>query len=205
MDLERAAAGADVVIEAAPEQLELKRALFARIDGAAPPRALLATNTSSLSVDRIAEATLHPGRVAGMHFFNPVHLMPLVEIVRGSRSDDATIERAVALGRRLGKEPIVVRDSPGFASSRLGVVLGLEAMRMLEQGGLPVLTDGVRRADEDNPQGYYEFEAVKRTKDDPSWLATAQGKAVKLVYMLLYDLPPQYSYRVVFMRRKGWL
>jgi 3-hydroxybutyryl-CoA dehydrogenase len=133
-DLEAAAARADLIVEAAPESLELKRDLFARLDRAAPERALLASNTSSLSIDGIASATRRPERVLGMHFFNPVHLMTLLEVVRGARSAPWAVESAVDAGRRMGKDPIVVRDSPGFASSRLGLVLGLEAMRMLEQG-----------------------------------------------------------------------
>jgi 3-hydroxybutyryl-CoA dehydrogenase len=134
VDLEAAAAKADLVVEAAPESLDLKRSLFGRIDRAAPEHALLASNTSSLSIDEIASATGRPGRVLGMHFFNPVHLMALLEVVRGERTAQETVDLAVDVGRRMGKDPIVVRDSPGFASSRLGLVLGLEAMRMLEQG-----------------------------------------------------------------------
>jgi 3-hydroxybutyryl-CoA dehydrogenase len=124
---------ADLIVEAVPEDLDLKRALFARLDAVAPERALLATNTSSLSVAVIAAATARPARVLGMHFFNPVHLMKLVEVVTHAGTAPASTELAVALARRFGKEPIVVRDSPGFASSRLGVALGLEAMRMLEE------------------------------------------------------------------------
>ncbi len=132
-DLEAAAADSDLVVEAVPESIELKREVFRRIDAAAPTGAVLATNTSSLPVGEIAGATARPARVVGMHFFNPVHLMPLLEVVRGAETDDATLDLAVETGRRMGKQPIVVRDSPGFASSRLGLVLGLEAMRMLEQ------------------------------------------------------------------------
>jgi 3-hydroxybutyryl-CoA dehydrogenase len=132
--LETAVARADVVIEAVPESLELKREIFARLDAASPAQALLATNTSSLAVGRIAEVCARAERVVGMHFFNPVHLMALLEVVRARATSEASVERAVALGRRMGKDPIVVRDSPGFASSRLGLVIGLEAMRMLEQG-----------------------------------------------------------------------
>ena len=133
-DLAAAAAASDLVIEAVPESLELKQGIFESLDRSAPEHALLASNTSSLSVGRIAEATGRPGRVVGMHFFNPVHLMPLLEVVRAERTSDQAVELAVATGRAMGKEPIVVRDAPGFASSRLGVVLGLEAMRMVEQG-----------------------------------------------------------------------
>ena len=132
--LEGAAGSADLVLEAVPEILDLKRSLFARLDAAAAEHAVLATNTSSLPVGRIAEAAARPERVVGMHFFNPVPLMPLLEVVRAARTGDGAVETAVEVGRRMGKEPIVVRDSPGFATSRLGVLLGLEAMRMLEEG-----------------------------------------------------------------------
>lgn len=133
-DVDSAAQGADLVIEAIVERLEAKRALFAHLDTLLPPPVILATNTSSLSISRIAQATQHPERVVGMHFFNPVHSMKLVEIVTHERTGRETIERVREVAARLGKEPIVVRDTPGFASSRLGVVLGLEAMRMVEQG-----------------------------------------------------------------------
>jgi len=95
---------------------------------------LLATNSSSLSITDIAAAVQEPGRVVGTHLFNPVHAMKFVEVVTHARAAPAAVERAVALARALGKEPIVVQDSPGFASSRLGLALGLEAMRMLERG-----------------------------------------------------------------------
>jgi len=129
-----AADGAELVIEAIPEDLDMKRRLFAALDTIVRRSCILATNTSSLSVGSIAEGGRHPSRVLGMHFFNPVHAMPLVEIVVHER----TAERAVAFVRdvagQMGKETILVRDVPGFASSRLGVALGLEAMRMVEQG-----------------------------------------------------------------------
>ena len=133
-DLAEALAQADVVVEAVPETLELKQKIFSEIDALTPPEVLLASNTSSLPITRIAESTARPERVVGLHFFNPVHLMPLLEIVRGERTSDEAIARALVLSDALGKEAIVVKDSPGFASSRLGLVLGLEAMRMLEQG-----------------------------------------------------------------------
>jgi 3-hydroxybutyryl-CoA dehydrogenase len=132
--LEDAARDADLVIEAVPERIELKRALFTAAQGAAPAHAILASNTSSLSISAIAAAVAQPGRVVGMHFFNPVAAMRLVEIVRGQATADATLEAARAFAESLGKTPIVVGDSPGFATSRLGVVLGLEAIRMVEQG-----------------------------------------------------------------------
>lgn len=134
VNLDDAVMDAQIVIEAIVEQLNTKQLLFAAVERQAPPDALLASNTSSLSVGQIAAAVREPGRLIGMHFFNPVHVMRLVEIVRHGRTSPGAIEAATAFVRRLGKEPIVVQDSPGFASSRLGVVLGLEAMRMLEQG-----------------------------------------------------------------------
>ena len=124
---------AGVVIEAVVEDLAIKQRLFAEIEHAAPADALLASNTSSLSIAKIAQSLREPRRLVGMHFFNPVHAMKLIEVVTHDGNNDIA-QRAVEFARVLGKEPIVVRDSPGFASSRLGVVLGLEAMRMLEQG-----------------------------------------------------------------------
>lgn len=132
--LEDAAATADLVVEAVPEDVDLKARVFAALDAAAPAEAILATNTSSLPVGRIARATRRPSQVVGMHFFNPVPLMSLLEVVRAESTSEATVATAVEVGRAMGKDPIVVRDAPGFATSRLGVLLGLEAMRMLEQG-----------------------------------------------------------------------
>jgi 3-hydroxybutyryl-CoA dehydrogenase len=123
-----------LVIEAAPEQMEIKERIFADVYGFAPEGAVLASNTSSLSVTRIAAATGAPERVIGLHFFNPVHIMKLLEVVRGRDTSDATVDAALGYARAIGKEPIVVTDTPGFASSRLGVTLGLEAIRMVEQG-----------------------------------------------------------------------
>ena len=125
---------ATLVVEAIPERLELKRALFADIEPLVGTSTLLASNTSSLSIASIAEGSKHPERVLGMHFFNPVPVMELLEIVRGAATSDAAVQRARAVAAAIGKTPIVVRDAPGFATSRLGVVLGLEAIRMLEQG-----------------------------------------------------------------------
>lgn len=129
-----AVASAELVIEAAPEKLELKRELFATIAQSAPAHALLATNTSSLSVSDIASAAAGPERVVGLHFFNPPQVNKLLEIVRGRATSDDTITRARQWGERFGRDIIVVSDSPGFASSRLGVVLALEAIRMLDAG-----------------------------------------------------------------------
>ena len=126
--------GADLVVEAVLEDLDVKRDVMSQASDWANPSALLATNTSSISIADIAADLPRPERLIGMHFFNPVHVMKLVEIVVHAGSDDAAQADALAVARAMGKEPIVVRDSPGFASSRLGIALGLEAMRMLEEG-----------------------------------------------------------------------
>jgi len=125
---------ADVVVEAAPEDLAVKRAIFAALAREAPPHALLGTNTSSLPIGAIARGCGAEDRVIGLHFFNPVPVMALLEVVRGAASSEATIAAARGFADYLGKDAILVSDSPGFATSRLGVLLGLEAMRMLEQG-----------------------------------------------------------------------
>ncbi len=130
----RDAANADFVIEAVPEALDLKRMVFSELDDVCPDRTVFASNTSSLPITRIAHATGRRDRVIGLHFFNPVAVMPLVEVVRGRETSPETEERALALVRSLGKEAVRVLDSPGFATSRLGVALGLEAMRMVEEG-----------------------------------------------------------------------
>lgn len=126
-------AEADLFIEAAPEVIELKRNILREVEQHAGENFIFATNTSSLSITEIARAAKRPQHVIGMHFFNPVHLMRLVEIVVGETTCEDVVQTALAVGRRMKKEPITVRDVPGFASSRLGVALGLEAMRMLEQ------------------------------------------------------------------------
>jgi 3-hydroxybutyryl-CoA dehydrogenase len=128
------AAGADLIIEAVPEKLELKQDLQREIESLAGPHAIFASNTSSLSITEIASVAGRPERVVGMHFFNPVHIMRLVEIVVGKQTADDVVKAVREVVRRMRKEPITVRDVPGFASSRLGVTLGLEAMRMVEQG-----------------------------------------------------------------------
>ena len=127
-------ANADLIVEAAPEQLELKQEILRDLEKHSSKTFIFASNTSSLSITEIAKASERPQNVVGMHFFNPVHLMRLVEIVVGKATGDDTVETVRGVVSRLRKEPIVVRDVPGFASSRLGVALGLEAMRMLEQG-----------------------------------------------------------------------
>lgn len=127
-------AAADLIIEAAPEQLQLKQELLRETESLSDHKFIFASNTSSLSITEIAKASARPERVVGMHFFNPVHLMRLLEIVVGKATAAETVETVREVGRRMRKEPIIVNDVPGFASSRLGVALGLEAMRMFEQG-----------------------------------------------------------------------
>ncbi|KQR49826.1 3-hydroxybutyryl-CoA dehydrogenase [Microbacterium sp. Leaf161] len=127
-------AAVDLVIEAVPEDRDLKEQALARAEAAMPAGATLASNTSSISIDDLAASRLRPERFLGLHFFNPVPASALVEIVRGAATDAAVVENAAGWVSSLGKTPIVVTDSPGFASSRLGVMLGLEAIRMLEEG-----------------------------------------------------------------------
>lgn len=134
LSLRDAARGAGLVIEAVPEDLALKRAVFTDVAAACAPATVLASNTSSLSLREVFAGVPAPERCCGMHFFNPPPLMPLLEVVRLETTSPATVERALRFAKQLGKEPIVVKDSPGFASSRLGVALGLEAIRMLAEG-----------------------------------------------------------------------
>ncbi len=127
-------ASPNLVIEAVPEDAELKAAILADAERAFPDVAVLATNTSSLSIDRLASRLQRPERFCGMHFFNPVPRSELVELVVGAATDREVVERAREWVTRLGKQSIEVRDSPGFATSRLGVCIGLEAIRMVEEG-----------------------------------------------------------------------
>ncbi len=129
-----ACAGVDVVIEAVPEDMTLKIDVLKPLLDVLGPHALIGTNTSSLSITELGARLGVPDRTVGMHFFNPPPVMELVEVVRGLGTSDETVTRAVSFAKGLGKTPIVVRDVPGFATSRLGVILGAEAMRMLEMG-----------------------------------------------------------------------
>ncbi|MEE2630383.1 MAG: 3-hydroxyacyl-CoA dehydrogenase family protein [Candidatus Thermoplasmatota archaeon] len=126
--------GVDLVVEAVPEKMGLKQEIFRELEVIAPPHAILATNTSGLKISMIAQSTGCPERVIGMHFFNPVPVMPLLEIVKHDEASPETIEVARNVAEAMGKTSILVRDIPGFATSRLGVVLGNEAIRMLSEG-----------------------------------------------------------------------
>jgi 3-hydroxybutyryl-CoA dehydrogenase len=125
---------ADFVIEASPEQLELKLRLLRDVEAHAPARAVIASNTSALSLTELASVLTHPARLVGMHFFNPVHRMTLVEVVRGLETSPETLEAAQAVAARMKKETVVVRDSPGFVTSRVNVLIGNEAFYMLQEG-----------------------------------------------------------------------
>lgn len=129
-----AAAQADLVIESVPERAELKRDIFAELDRAAPPGAILASNTSSISITAIAAATGRPERVIGMHFMNPVPVMELVEVIRGLRTSDATTAVVMELARALGKTPVEARDFPGFVSNRILMPMINEAVFALMEG-----------------------------------------------------------------------
>ena len=132
--VEEAARKADLVIEAVPEEMESKIEIFTLLDKICPPSTILASNTSSLSVTEIASVTYRPRKCLGMHFFNPVHKMKLLEIVRALETDDETIAAAVEVGRRMSKETVVIKESPGFITSRINAMIGNEAFYMLQEG-----------------------------------------------------------------------
>ncbi|QDY80179.1 3-hydroxyacyl-CoA dehydrogenase family protein [Streptomyces qinzhouensis] len=145
---------ADLIVEAVPEDAALKARLLAAAEGSVGPRTVLATNTSSLSVTELASALVRPGRFVGMHFFNPVPASELIEIVVAPETLPATVRAALEWTHALGKKDVVVRDSPGFASSRLGVALGLEAIRMVEEGvAEPEAIDDAMRLGYKHPMG----------------------------------------------------
>ena len=140
-------AAADLVVEAIPEDLDLKRDAFARLDALTAPDTILATNTSSLSVARIAAATRHPERVIGMHFFNPVPLMALVEVIPGPMTATGVAATVEIVARRMGKTPVVAADTPGFIVNRVQRALYLEAFRIFEEGlaGVAAIDDAMRQ------------------------------------------------------------
>mgnify|MGYP005840890361 CR=1 FL=1 len=133
-NLESAASTADLVIEAVPEEIALKLEIFARLDKACPPHTILATNTSTMSPSEMGSATGRPDKVIAMHFFNPVHLMRLVEVVRALDTSDETCQTALAVAHQMGKETVVVNESPGFVTSRMSALVGNEAFYMLMEG-----------------------------------------------------------------------
>ncbi|HKS21574.1 MAG TPA: 3-hydroxyacyl-CoA dehydrogenase family protein [Thermoanaerobaculia bacterium] len=133
-ELEEATGQADLIVEAVPEDVDLKRNLFSQADLFCGEETILASNTSSIPISQLATSVERRDRFVGMHFFNPPHVMKLIEIVRGERTSDDTIAAVREVAETMGKQPIIVHDSPGFATSRLGVAIGLEAIRMLEEG-----------------------------------------------------------------------
>ena len=132
--VEEAAREADLVIEAVPEEMESKIEIFTLLDKVCRPTTMLASNTSSLSVTEIASVTYRAGKCVGMHFFNPVHKMKLLEIVRALETDDDTLATAVEVGQRMRKEVVVIKESPGFITSRINAMIGNEAFYMLQEG-----------------------------------------------------------------------
>lgn len=132
--VDEAARQADLVIEAVPEELESKIEIFTLLDKICRPTTVLASNTSSLSLTEIASVTYRAKKIVGMHFFNPVHKMKLLEIVRALETDDDTLEAAVNVGRRMSKEVVVIKESPGFVTSRINAMIGNEAFYMLQEG-----------------------------------------------------------------------
>jgi 3-hydroxybutyryl-CoA dehydrogenase len=132
--LEESAREADLVIEAVPESIDLKVQIFTALDRATRPGAVLASNTSSLSITEMAAVTKRPQHVLGMHFFNPVHRMKLLEVVRGLETGDDAVATALMVGEKMGKEGVVVRESPGFVTSRINAMIGNEAFYMLQEG-----------------------------------------------------------------------
>src|SRR5947209_785960 len=132
--VEEAARQADLVIEAVPEEMESKIEIFTLLDKICRPTTILASNTSSLSITEIASVTYRAKKILGMHFFNPVHKMRLLEIVRALETDDKTLETAVVVGKRMGKEVVVIKESPGFITSRINAMIGNEAFYMLQEG-----------------------------------------------------------------------
>lgn len=151
-------AACSLVIEAAPEKLELKREIFQKLDSLCSPAALLATNTSSLSVTAIAGPTRRPERVLGMHFFNPPPLMALVEVVRGEQTSPATIEQGLDVARRLGKTPVSAKDTPGFIVNRVARPFYIEALRILNDGDADVRTvDRIMKDGGGFPMGPFEL------------------------------------------------
>jgi 3-hydroxybutyryl-CoA dehydrogenase len=134
VDLNKIAAQADLIIEAIPERIDLKLELFAHLDKAAPAKTILASNTSALSITEMAAVTSRPQKFIGMHFFNPVHKMKLIELSRGLETDADTFAAAERASHRMGKETVEVRESPGFVTSRINALIGNEAFYMLQEG-----------------------------------------------------------------------
>ncbi len=156
--VEEAAREADLVIEAVPEEMESKIEIFTLLDKVCRPHTILASNTSSFSITEVASVTYRAPKCLGMHFFNPVHKMKLLEIVRALETDDATIAAASEVGKRMGKEVVVIRESPGFITSRINVLIGNEAFNMLQEGvASPADIDKALKLGLNHPMGPFEL------------------------------------------------
>ena len=156
--VEEAAREADLVIEAVPEEMESKIEIFTLLDKVCRPETILASNTSSFSITEVASVTYRAPKCLGMHFFNPVHKMKLLEIVRALETDDATIAAASEVGKRMGKEVVVIRESPGFVTSRINVLIGNEAFNMLQEGvASPSDIDKALKLGLNHPMGPFEL------------------------------------------------
>jgi 3-hydroxybutyryl-CoA dehydrogenase len=156
--VDEAAREADLVIEAVPEELESKIEIFTMLDKICRPPTILASNTSSLSVTEIASVTYRPRKCIGMHFFNPVHKMKLLEIVRALETDDDTLAAVVEVGKRMGKEVVVIKESPGFITSRINAMIGNEAFYMLQEGiAGPEDIDKALKLGLNHPMGSFEL------------------------------------------------
>jgi len=156
--IEEAAREADLIIEAAPEEMESKIEIFTLLDKICRPQTILASNTSSLSITEIAGVTYRARKCLGMHFFNPVHKMKLLEIVRALESDDDTVTTATEVGRRMGKEVVVIKESPGFITSRINAMIGNEAFYLLQEGiASPQDIDKALKLGLNHPMGPFEL------------------------------------------------
>jgi len=156
--VEQAAREADLVIEAVPEEMESKIEIFTLLDKVCRPTTILASNTSSLSVTEIASVTYRAPKCVGMHFFNPVHKMKLLEIVRALETSDETLAAAVEVGRCMGKEVVVIKESPGFITSRINAMIGNEAFYMLQEGvASPQDIDKALKLGLNHPMGPFEM------------------------------------------------
>jgi 3-hydroxybutyryl-CoA dehydrogenase len=156
--VEEAARQADLVIEAVPEEMESKIEIFTLLDKICRPDTIIASNTSSLSVTEIASVTWRPQRCLGMHFFNPVHKMKLLEIVRALESSEEVVAAAAEVGRRMGKEVVVIKESPGFITSRINAMIGNEAFYMLQEGiASPQDIDKALKLGLNHPMGPFEL------------------------------------------------
>jgi 3-hydroxybutyryl-CoA dehydrogenase len=156
--VEEAARQADLVIEAVPEEMESKIEIFTLLDKICRPDTILASNTSSLSITEIASVTYRAKKILGMHFFNPVHKMKLLEIVRALETEDDALATAVEVGKRMGKEVVVIKEAPGFITSRINAMIGNEAFYMLQEGiATPQDIDKALKLGLNHPMGPFEL------------------------------------------------